>query len=296
MLPQCRCVQQPPRLLLLRLPPRQPLCQLLQLPLWLQLLEALQLPPRLLPCSLLMQPPPRLLPCMLLLLALQLPPRLLACQLVLLARTPQLPPRPLLAPLARLDRSPRARRSAGHIYGRTGACRLQLRLLLPNSGLRACFGGSPQGVPSSQHCKSRLPSATATASQHSGGISTGVKPVSASRGEPGQHSQHDAALHELEAALSELAAAEEQVEPEGEQLQLAVGATAQELESGEVIDQLSVGGGACSKWHSKRSFRGLDSIKGLSDDMLQHGRWLKVAAPIWLKFWRQRGWSCAGKE
>ena len=147
------------------------------------------------------------------------------------------------------------------------------------SPVAAEFGAGEQGEPlvfahTESSISAELPSATATASQHSEGISTGVKPVSASRSEPEQLSQHDAVLHELEAALSELAAAEEQVEPEGEQLQLAVDATAQELEPGEVTDQLSVGGGACSKWHSKRSFRGSDSIKGPSDDMLQHGRWL----------------------
>ena len=94
------------------------------------------------------------------------------------------------------------------------------------------FGAGEQGEPLvSAHIESginaELPSATATASQHSEGISTGVKPVSASRSEPEQLSQHDAALHELEAALLELTAAEEQVKPEGEQLQLAVDATAE---------------------------------------------------------------------
>jgi hypothetical protein len=104
--------------------------------------------------------------------------------------------------------------------------------------------------------------------------------MSACRSEPGQLSQHDAVLHELEAALLELTAAEEQAKPEGEQLQLAVDALVQEPESGKVADQLSGGRWACSKWLSKRSPRGLGSIKGLTDDMLQHGRWLKVATPM----------------
>ena len=75
-------------------------------------------------------------------------------------------------------------------------------------------------------------------------------------------------MHELDAALLELTAAKEQVKPEDEQLQLAVDAPVQEPESGEVVDQLGGGRGACSKWHSKKSLRGLGSIKGLSDDML----------------------------
>ena len=71
------------------------------------------------------------------------------------------------------------------------------------------FGAGERGEPlvsahTAPGISAELPSATTTASQHSEGISTGVKPVSASRSEPEQLSQHDAVLHELEAALLEL--------------------------------------------------------------------------------------------
>ena len=75
--------------------------------------------------------------------------------------------------------------------------------------------------------------------------------MSASRSEPEQFSQHDSVLDELEAALTELTAAEEQVTPEGEQLQLAVEAPDRKAES-----------------------------ESLNDDTLHHDRWLKVAMPM----------------
>ena len=124
------------------------------------------------------------------------------------------------------------------------------------SPMAAEFGAGEQGEPLvSAHTESgistELPSATVTASQHSEGISTGVKSVSASRSEPEELGQHNPFLHELEAALLELSAAKVQAELKGEQLQLAVDTSAQEPESG----------------------------KGLSDDMRQHDRWLKVVTP-----------------
>ena len=43
--------------------------------------------------------------------------------------------------------------------------------------------------------------------------------------------------------------------------------------------------GACSKWHTSRSLRGLTNIKGVTDDMLQEGRWWSVASPL-LQVWQ----------